>query len=99
MTISAQVRLGPSPLALVPAVLWDGGQLGHGAVAVQVLGGPPRHDPLQLPVIGFAAFRRGVVRQTASHPLTPQPQLHVSNLKPQQVSLAHWPATLGVLKR
>lgn len=53
--------LGSSPLALIPAALRDGGQLGDTTVAVQALGGPPRHDPLQLPVVGFAALGRRVV--------------------------------------
>lgn len=87
--------MGLLPLALVPAILWDGGHLRDDAEAVQVLSGPPRHNPLQLPVVGFAAFRGGVVRQAQSHPLTPQQQLAVRNLKPeQQFSLAVWPSAL-----
>lgn len=72
-----------SPLALVPAPLRDGGQFGDAAVAaVQALGGPPRHNPLQPPVVGLAAFRGGVVRQALGDSLAPQPQVAVCNLKP-----------------
>lgn len=80
------------PLALVPAVLWDGGKLRHAAVAVQVLCGPPGHDPLQLPVVGLAALGRGVVRQAAGDPLAPPLQLRVGNLKPETDLSFSWKA-------
>ena len=80
--------LGFSPLTLVPAALWDGGQLRDTAVAaVQVLGGPPRHNPLQPPMVGFTAFRGGVVQQTLSDALAPQQQLAICNLKPNSGSV------------
>lgn len=75
--------MGFSPLTLVPAAFGDGGQLGDAAVAVQVLGGPAGHDPLQPPVVGFAALRGSVVGQTQGHALAPQQELAVCNLKPQ----------------
>lgn len=74
----------------------DGGQLGNTAVAVQVLGGPAGHDPLQLAVVGFAALWGGVVGQAQGHTLLPQQQLTVCNLKPEQIgfTLALWPFAL-----
>lgn len=52
-------------------------------MAVQVLGSPAGHDPLQPPVVGFAALRGSVVGQTQGHALAPQQELAVCNLKPQ----------------
>lgn len=86
-SISLRCVLGLWPFTLVPAALGNGGQLRDAAVAVEILGGPPRHDPLQLPVVGFAAFRGGVVWQALSHTLAPKQQLTVGNLKPDNTAV------------
>lgn len=90
--------LEPLPLALIPAALGDGGQLRDAAVAVQVLGRPAGHDPLEPLVVGLAAFGGGVVRQTQGHALAPQPELAVCNLKPKfrAVTLALWRSAQSV---
>lgn len=87
---------GCSPLTLVPAALRDGGQLRGVPVAVQVLGGAPGHDPLQPSVVGFAALRGGVVRQTQGHALAPQQELAVGDLKAKPSS-AHSERLLSFL--
>lgn len=81
---------GCSPPTLVPAALGDGGQLRGASVAVQVLGGAPGHDPLQPPVVGFAALGGSVVGQTQGHTLTPQRELALGDLKAKPSSgLSH----------
>lgn len=77
-----------SPLALIPSAFRDGGQFWDVSVAVQVLGSSPGHDPLQPSVVGFAAFRRGVVWQTQGHTLAPKQELAVPNLEPKHSSAA-----------
>lgn len=78
---------GLSPFALIPAAFWDGGQFWDVSVAVQVLGSPPGHDPLQPSVVGFAAFRGGILRQTQGHTLTPKQELTITNLEPKHSSM------------
>lgn len=86
LTTAFRRRSEVSPLIHVPAALRDGGQLRDASVAVQVLGGAAGHDPLQPSVVGFAALRGGVVGQAQRHPLAPQQQLAVADLKEEPSS-------------